>query len=155
MDSVRTYLLSVTAVSILCGIFSTITERKTAVSSILKLLMGVILALTTIKPFVNLKISQIQWYIDELSSDVNSAVSYGTEMSVIAMEEIIKAETEAYILDKVSALGLDLEINVTLDELIPVQVQLSGPISPNLKMNLSTWITDNLGISKEAQYWDI
>lgn len=154
MDTVREYLLSVTAVSILCGIIGTLAGKKGVVSSILKLLMGTVLALTVIHPLVNLQITHFHWYIDGLSSDVQAAVTHGEDMSVQAMEGIIKSETQAYILDKAASLEVDLYVEVILNNMVPAEVHLSGPISPNARMQISAWIADNLGIPKEAQYWD-
>lgn len=154
MDIVREYLLSVTAVSILCGIISTLVGKKGVVSSILKLLMGTVLALTVIHPLVNLQITQFHWYIDGLSTDVQAAVSHGEDMSVQAMEGIIKSETQAYILDKAASLEVDLDVDVILNDMVPAEVHLSGPVSPNARTQISDWIADNLGIPREAQHWD-
>ena len=78
------------------------------------------------------------------------------EMSTGAMIAIIKEETEAYILDKAASLGVTLSVEVMVEDgNVPrlSGVQLSGQVSPYARQQLSTWISNDLGISKENQKW--
>ena len=73
-----------------------------------------------------------------------------------AMSGRIKAQTEAYILDKAAALEVTLLVEVEMsDEPIPVPcgVRLAGDVSPHAKNKLSGIITEDLGIEKERQQW--
>ncbi len=155
MNTVSDYLIAVTAVSILCSILGSLITKKSAAASTIKMVMGIILALTVVSPLFDLRVTQFQWYIDELSSEAGISVSNGKEMATLATEEIIKDKLQSYILDKAISIGVRLEVDITLKEMIPVQIQLSGPISPGAKAHLSSWIEDTLGISKEAQFWDV
>ena len=70
------------------------------------------------------------------------------------MADIIKAETEAYILDKASQLNVELSVEVTIDEEnIPTAVTLSGEVSPYARRQLQEIIESDLGIAKENQRW--
>jgi cell division protease FtsH len=73
------------------------------------------------------------------------------------LEEIIKTKTQAYVLDKADSLGLDLEVEITVDnsELpVPVSVVLTGAAAPYAKARLSNIIANDLAVPKEAQIWN-
>ena len=72
------------------------------------------------------------------------------------MRTIIKGETEAYILDKAASLGVELEVDVLLEDMYPMApktVRLSGSVSPYVRNRLQNIIAEELGISKENQIW--
>ena len=73
-----------------------------------------------------------------------------------ALRQIIKTETEAYILDKAAQFDLQLDVQVALtDDVMPVpeSVQLTGSVSPYVKSRLQILISNDLGIPKEQQLW--
>lgn len=153
MDAVREYLLSVTASAIICGIVTRLTASKGTISSIVKLLAGVFLAVVVIKPVINLQVAEFQRYTDGISQRADAVVSMGQEMAAQEMEAIIISRTQAYILDKADELGAALEVEVQLNGGIPARVFLAGAVSPNAKAQLSAWIENDLGIPLEAQEW--
>ena len=71
------------------------------------------------------------------------------------MCEVIKANTETYILDKATTMEVELNVEVTLDGLIPKKVILQGAVSPYTRASLSDWIAQQLGIPREAQIWTV
>lgn len=156
MDGVKAYLISITAASIVCGVVNALAGKKGAVSSVLKLLTGLFLALTVIRPAIRFSISTIDVYIADVNVQANAAVAEGKIMASEELAAIIKDETQAYILDKAAALGVDIEVDVILNEAtppLPEGVLLTGAISPYAKAQISELITDDLGIPKEAQQW--
>ena len=83
-------------------------------------------------------------------------VSEGKSMAANQVADIIKSQSEAYILDKANRMGLEISVEVELDNdnnSIPSSVCISGNISPYAKKVLSEYITDCLGIAKENQKW--
>ena len=156
MDGVKAYLISITAASIVCGIVNALVGKKGAVSSVLKLLTGLFLALTVIRPAIHFSISQIDLYIAGINAEADAAVADGGIMVSQELAAIIKEEMQAYILDKAASLGVDLEVDVILSDAtppLPEGVLLTGAISPYAKAQISELITDDLGIPKEAQQW--
>ena len=84
------------------------------------------------------------------------AAEAGVNMASDAMQEIISAETCAYILDKATELGAEISVEVQLtDENLPVpkSVFLEGNISPYGKKQLTGWMETELGIPEEHQIW--
>jgi len=156
MEGLKAYLISVTAASIICGIVNALAGKRGAVSSVLKLLTGLFLALTVIRPVIRLSLSEIELYLDSISTKADAAVADGEIVASRELASIIKAETEAYILDKAASLGVDLQVDVILSDNappLPVEVLLIGAASPYAKAQLSAMIADELGIPKEAQRW--
>ena len=150
----RSYLISLCAAGILCGILSTIVPAKGSIGKVFKLLSGLFLLYTLISPLITLRLQDFSQYFDELALDADLAVSIGTAAAQEDTDRIITQRLQAYISDKASSLGADLIIDVTLQNSIPSAVSINGPASPYVKNQLSKWITNNLGIEAEAQYWN-
>ena len=68
----------------------------------------------------------------------------------------VQEHTEAYIVDKATALHASLSAQVTVsdDEIpIPVAVRLTGAVSPNVRRQMEDFIQEELGITRENQKW--
>lgn len=153
METVRDYLLSITAAALVCGCINSLAAGNGTISKILKLLCGLFLAASVIKPVVDIKITDVYRFTDQLALDANYAVSDGEQMAMDEMKRIIKEKTETYILDKAKTLGADLNVEVILDGVVPVGVMLTGDISPYAKVNLCETISQELGIPLKEQVW--
>lgn len=156
MDGIRQYLLSVTAAAIVCGIITGLLGKKGTQAAIVKMLAGLFLALTVIQPFAKLRITALTDYAHDISVDASSAVDMGTTAAQAALAAGIKAQSEAYILDKADAWDASLSVEVSLSDSIPPtpqKIYLTGQVSPYTKAQLSKIIEDDLGISKENQIW--
>lgn len=78
----------------------------------------------------------------------------GENLARDSMADIIKEETEAYILDKAADLHANLHVEVTVGEdSLPMAVTLSGEASPYARRQIQAIIANDLGISKENQKW--
>lgn len=156
MELVRRYLLAVTTAAIFCGLVRAMLGKKGTVAAIGKLLSGVFLCVTLVAPWLKLDLAGLGSYLDGISFDASAAVLEGENASRAALQDGIKARTEAYILDKADALGAKLTVEVTLtDEEIPLPcaVCLMGEVSPYAKARLTQIIGEELGIAKEAMLW--
>ena len=87
------------------------------------------------------------------SQEAEAAAAVGEEAASNNMAQVIKANTEAYILDKAAAMEVELNVEIILDGLIPDKAVLCGAVSPYARSTLSQWITQQLGIPGEAQSW--
>ena len=117
---------------------------------------GLFLTVSVIGPVTDLDFSYVTAFADSFSQSAQSAASVGTRWAEEAQREIIKSETEAYILDKAAAYGLQIEVDVTLadgEQPKPERVTLSGAASPYARGKMQTLIADELGIPKERQLW--
>jgi hypothetical protein len=152
MDAIKDYLLTVTAAALVCGIVTGL-AGKSSISKLLKLLCGLFLAATVIKPAVDVRIENIYDFTENLAADSEKAVSQGEYVASEEMKRIIKQKTETYILDKAKALGAEITVEVVLEDYIPASVTIMGNISPYAKSNLSAIIGQELDIPPEEQIW--
>lgn len=153
MEGIREYLLSVTAAALICGIVSSLVGKNGSTSNLLKLLCGLFLCATVIKPAVDVKLDDIYSFTDQLSVSSELAVQAGEQMAAEEMKRFIKVKTETYILDKAKTLGAEVEVEIKLDDVVPAGVTVTGDISPFAKSSLAASITQDLGISPEEQIW--
>lgn len=156
METVRTYLLGVIAAAIVCGIVTRILGDKGTQGAMAKLIAGLFLAFTVIRPVADLSIGSVADLTDQYSAAGADAAAEGERMTREALALSIKSQTEAYILDKAEALNVTLTVEVTLSEEdipTPASVCLTGKVSPYAKQRLQTVIADDIGIDKEHQTW--
>ena len=86
--------------------------------------------------------------------DAEDAAAMGENLARDSMADIIKEETEAYILDKAADLHANLHVEVTVGEdNLPTAVTLSGEASPYARRQIQAIIANDLGIAKENQKW--
>ena len=86
--------------------------------------------------------------------DAEDAAAMGENLARDSMADIIKEETEAYILDKAADLHANLHVEVIVGEdNLPTAVTLSGEASPYARRQIQAIIANDLGISKENQKW--
>lgn len=156
MDEIRAYLLRITAAALLCGILTKILGKKGMLTTTVKLITGVFMALTVVGPLVSIRLDTLDEFTEGISYDASAAVAEGEISAMETMSEIIKQQTQAYILDKAETLGAQLSVEVILSEdtpPVPCAVRITGKISPYGKSVLSAYINDDLGIGVEDQIW--
>lgn len=152
----KSYILSIVIAAIICAAAGMLLPPKSTAGQITKLLSGTLLIVTVISPLTNLSFRDVSDYISGLSLAADSFVEDGQSAMQEEVDAIIKAESEAYILDKACKMGLQIDVEVALDEnnhSIPGSVIVTGTFSPYSKEKLSGYIADTLGIAKEKQIW--
>lgn len=156
MEGVREYLLSVTAAALLCGVVRTLCPAEQGPGSILKLICGIFLCFTVIRPAAQIRISELPPLLDEIHIQAQDAASAGQLESENALRESIIQRSEAYILDKADAWGADITLEFTLSDAplpVPERVVVSGNLSPYAKTRVQELLETGLGIPKEDQLW--
>lgn len=156
MTDLRQYLLSVITAAVLCSVLLTLTEKNSASGGLLRILCGMFMVAAFLSPIVNLRLGNMELYFAEMQSEVGAAVNAGTASAEEALSDIIKARSEAYILDKAESMGLSISVEVVLsdDELPqPGSVRIRGTVPPYARAQLRAWIRDTMGIGEEYQLW--
>ncbi len=156
MEFIKQYLLSITAAAIICSLAISLIGKKGAYAAVIKLICGLFLALTAFSPLTGIQITDFSSYLSDLTNSADSAVFAGQHTANEATATIIKSETEAYILDKASSMGLNIEVEVTVSDTsppAPVCIRISGTISPYAKQQLRSIISSDLGIPEDKQTW--
>ncbi len=152
----KDYILSIIAAAIVCGIVNSLLRDKSGSGQILRILTGVLMAITVLKPLASISFSHITDYLDDLSTTADAYVEEGKSAAQESIAAIIKSRSEAYILDKANQMGLDIAVEVELDagnNSIPCGVTISGALSPYAKNVLTDYIINGLGIPKENLQW--
>ena len=156
MDEIRAYILSVGAAGLLCTIAAQLAGKDSMAAKAVKLVTGLCMLLTVLKPFGQLRPERLQDYLDKFSVHADIAVSEGESQTQLALQNSIKEGIAAYILDKGAAQGANLTVQVMLDEGFPPQlrsVQLTGQIAPYAKQVLLDSLCRELGLEEEDILW--
>jgi hypothetical protein len=158
MDEIRTYVLSVVGAAIIGSVLNGLLSKDTCAGKLLHLISGILLTLVAIRPVAQLNIDALGSFSVHNPQEISLAVETGKDLASDAMVVIIKANSEAYILDKATDLNANLTVSVILSEdgdyPVPQSVQMSGSVSPYAKKLLSQMLQEDLGIEPEDQIWN-
>lgn len=155
MDYIREYIFSVAVISVLCSIILRLMQNL-QIKNIGKMVCGLALSVSIIGQLSKFDNLDINNYLSYSTEDAEEAVALGEELSYEAWSDIIKLETEAYILDKAADLNAEVSVSVTVREdpaPAPVSADISGSISPYARNRLEKIMEEELGITKENQQW--
>lgn len=156
MQGIREYLLSITSAAIICAVAKHIIGEKGRSSKIIYVVTGLFMAITLISPILNFRMENIERYFEDFYLDANDITAAGSQMANDALEDIIKQQTEAYILDEAVRLGAEMEVEVKLSDSSPPQpyrVVIESSVSPYQKQSMMRFIIQNIGIPQEQQIW--
>ena len=156
MDSIRQYILSISAAALLCSIVKALVGKKTGNGMVVELICGTFMAVTLLSPWLDWNIQDITLYTDGIKSDAATISELAQERTEAEIRKIIKDESEAYILDKASSMEMDITVEVILQETdpIPVCAVIAGNVSPYNRTVLSQYIENTLAITEDAQVWN-
>ena len=157
MEQLREYLLSIVCAAFICSIVASLIPKDSGYSSIIKVICGLFVATTAIVPALSVRFNNVFEYLGDIQTSAEEIVSGGAYAADTKLNEIIKQQSEAYILDKALSLGLSVEVEVKLtnsDPPAPYSIEIQGTISPFQKQRLQQYIQDDLSIPKERQIWN-
>lgn len=151
----RQYLMNVICASLMTGILLSLI-RGSAAQAVVKLLCGAYLAVTVISPLARIDLGRELALLLPDQKEGEQAAREGASLAREKIASFIKADLEAYILDKAEAVHGDLTVSVALSEAdppVPVGAKLNGRISPYARAQLETILEKELGIPKEKLQW--
>jgi len=150
------YLITIVAAAVLVSIANTILSKKGAISSIFKLISGLILTITMVSPWTDFQFRDIQSLYSITVSDAANIAQTGQIIAKSQMSEFIMKEVQEYILDKAVAFDAELNVEVTVSTEDPpsiTEIIFTGAISPFAKKQLSQIVCEELGVTEEHQIW--
>lgn len=156
MDGIREYLISVTAAAVLCGILKSLIGEKGNSAAHVRLICGIFLALTVIRPLKELNLRDFSLLPAGLMEEARATSGEGEEYTRQAKEDLIKQQCEAYILDKAQTLEASIQVEILISqegEPIPAGSIITGNLSPYARNQLSKTLEKDLGIPQEDQKW--
>ena len=152
MDSLTAYVKTIAYGAILSGILLAVAS-DTENGPLIKLVCGIFLTIVALRPLSEVRLPDIPELMGSINEEAERTASYGEAIAGQAMADIIKQKTEAYILDKASAMGLALSAEITVWDGMPEEVRLEGDFRDAERATLSDLISQELGIPKENQQW--
>lgn len=150
------YFIRLTGSALICASLGILMPAKGTVGNVMKLLRGIFMVLCLIQPLTDLSLDSWQDYWKDFRDEGTYFAAQGETSSRNAMAAIITERTQTYIQDKAASLGADIaaEVFLSADAIpVPCGVTVTGDLSPYAKAELSDYITDELGIPREAQIW--
>ena len=153
MEALRQYVISVVAAAMLCGIVVRLFPNGSG-KQVGKLICGLFLAYTVLSPISRVDFSNLPDFSLGCMDDAKDAAAMGENLARDSMADIIKEETEAYILDKAEAYQAQITADVSLTpDGLPESVTYTGAPSDEIRQLLENMVTEDLGIPKENQRW--
>lgn len=156
MDGIRQYLLSIICACMIVAIIKVILGEKISASGILKLIAGIFIIFTVVAPVIKVEFEDFQNFYEDVSSDARDVVHQGEIIAQQTTQTIIKEKLEAYILDKATALNLDVDVCLTLKDAAvatPEEITIYGSVSPYGKKMLQAFLVEEMGIPEGKQSW--
>lgn len=156
MTELGQYTVSVCCAGIFFAVILSLLPEKGLTSTVTRHICGVVTAFVVISPLKQIRLGDYIGIYDSLLYDAQAASAVGEQQTEDALADIIKQRSEAYILDKAQAMGVNLDVEITLsrDDLpVPVSARIGGTVSPFIKLRLQRLLTEELGIAKENQLW--
>lgn len=152
MSALGQYILTVSVAAVMTSLIRCIlTEGLTG--EVIKLISGMILAITMLSPLKSIDLSpdMLTGFMDSGTADFYCDA--GAAMAETAITDIIKQETEAYILSKANEWNAQIQVDVSVQERIPNAVQINGNVSPEMQRRITLFMEQDLGIPREKQVW--
>ena len=125
-------------------------------SKIMKVLFGIFVTFTVVRPFTSFEITKILPDLGYFNASSEYVVSSALDDSELKLKQIIKENCETYIYDKAVSLGCEIDAIVYLSDeepYQPIKTIISGNISPYAKNKLKYYLENELGIAAEDQQW--
>ena len=155
MQLLREYVMGIGAAALICGIVLSFGSKGT-MKPLLKLTCGLVLTFSILSPILKITGGNLEDLGIEYKVEAEKAAEEGKQQAIRSVRQIIKEETQAYIMDKARDLSLELAVEVNLSEEAlpkPVAVTIRGLVPPYEKSVIRRMLTEELGIAKENQKW--
>lgn len=156
MSAIGRYVMTLVCGALICGVILSIGTPSGAGYRLRKMICGLFLAFLAIAPLKEIEFRDFTREFGEYSQEAEAAAAIGQSQAEAAILDIIKSRCESYILDKAADLNVTIHVRVEVDEAsqLPAAAELEGDVTPYEKQVLSDYITQELGIEKEAQNWN-
>lgn len=156
MEMLASYIRSVCTASMIVGILGCLFKEDGKGIVMFRLLCGVFMLVIVIHPVTGFRFEALEEFSAQTFYDAEAAAGFGQERSREEIRSRIKAETQAYILDKADGVGASVNVDVILNQddiPIPEEVILSGEWSDYARAYMTQIIASDLGIPEDRQIW--
>lgn len=157
MDGIRSYLISVVAVSMI-SVLASVLVKSSPLQKVVRLVGGLLILLVAVTPLLRLDMKALGEKIEEFCGSENFDIAKVELQSQNQLALYIKQTTEAYIENKANELGAAIQAEVTLtngEYPMPHGVTIIGTLNVEQIKALSAYLTDALNIAEENQEWKL
>lgn len=153
MDSLRQWLVSLTAAAIFLGAAESLVSQG-GVRRVLRLAGGLVLLLVLLRPVTGLLSQLPRLDLPDWRAETEQREEELRRDQEAEWEGFIEGELRSYIWDKEQSLGLAYPVSVSTRPgagggSVPDRVSIGGPFH----QELSDWLTEELGLGPESQIW--
>lgn len=157
MGAVRSWLLAVIAVSLLCAVADALMPSG-AVKRVGRLVCGLVLIGAILSPLAALDLEGSQRWLESYFVSVQDREAELDETVNSQIKVIIEQKLAAYIVDKAAQLGLScrarVECRLSEDGVyLPVQTEVAGSMTADVQGKLIRVIESDLGVPAQAQIY--
>ena len=157
MTAVRSWLLAVIAVSLMCAAAEALMPPGPG-RRVGRLVCGLALLSAVLSPLAGLDLDGGQQWLEDYLSSLDGRTAELEETVNSQMKGIIEGEYAAYIVDKAAQLGLTCtaQVECQADEdglFLPVRTRVSGLLSEAGRTQLAQAIQEDLGVPPEGQIY--
>ena len=157
MGAVRSWLLAVIAVSLLCAVAEALMPSG-AVKRVGRLVCGLVLLAAILSPAVRLDVAEGERWLAECFASMEPRRENLEETVNNQMKIIIEGEYAAYIVDKAAEFGLTcsarVECRVSEEGLyLPLRVRVSGALTDRERARIAQIIWEDLGVPEPEQLY--
>lgn len=156
MSTLAEYLISVTGAAIVCSGVCSLLDKSSSTYAVVRMISGIFIAIVMIQPILSLEFEPPWQMASNISIEGSSIASEAYESSQMQIKQTIEENTITYIQNKLNSMQCTLRIDLSFQQeypYTPIEIQLTGAVSPYTKSYLSGWLEDTIGISTEAQTW--
>ena len=154
METLRTYLLGIVAAAMAVTAASALL-REGSLRRAVRLAGSVVLILVVLGPLLRGNLDAFGAYLAEIEMEEDTLRSGIEVENTDILTRIICRKTEAYILDKATAMGAEVEVAVTMEQgehyPYPYGVTVEGALTDAQRERLSEDMELSLAIPKERQ----
>lgn len=157
-ELVRSWVIGLTGMSLITAVVLTLTP-KGKVRRIVTMVCGLGMVIALISPIMNFDYDSFALYMSDSTEELESYGAGLEETNERLTRSIIQERTAAYILDKAESIGVldaTFTVNTKMDDegtWYPWEVTAEGTFTESQSSELVSYITGELGIPEERQYW--
>ena len=154
MGALREWLTAVVTVTMLLSVAQMLMPEGT-IRKIGSFTGGLLLIAVLLQPVLKDRLGELELDLEDYAETIQNRQSELESAQSDALQAGIEKRVASYISDKASELGLTVQVRVKTELRddgvpMPVQAEIEGPWSTEL----SDYMTETLGISRERQVWN-
>lgn len=152
MEWFRSWLIGVMSAALILAMIYALVPKGT-IRTIAQFTCGLILTLVILQPILQLDPDSLKIQYDEYTTQIDEQIDTYKSDRQKELRAIIEEETAAYISDKGLSLGIDCHpvVKTQLRDEVPYPNEVT--LDTDWNKDLSDYITQELDISPQNQYW--